>query len=452
MMRKNKEDMSSCDCDAESEDVKKRYRRTYATVLKSQMRGWKPSPYVSTRRAGDRRALPVSFNPMDQWGWLMTSVRTQGKCGACWAMATSKALSDRYSLLSLGHVRHDFSPYAMVACEGTIFPRNDQLTQEEVLRINLDAHTAGACNGNSLFHAMDYLFAIGGVTRACINQVRFTEFGIPDITKITDSSRVPVCTQLLGDKYQTCLDRDVAARYYRTIAGYEVSADVKAIQEEIYKWGPVVSGMRLYPDFVDQYDGKSIYMGPPPNAQPLGGHAVEIVGWGRENDIDFWWVCNSWGPEWGRSGYFQMKMNLVECELEQNVVAFIPDFPGFSADMLHYTIQDRPEMQELRTWIGIDPLNGYQNVTQPLIRDGTLLGDLRPIFHRGVPDMYVTWLGDMEATRLVQMPDTTMVVRHKRYKTSWWLVLLLVIACIGMYMMGREASRRRIFSSFGQKK
>lgn len=434
----------SCDCDAESEDAKKRYRRTYATVLKSQMVGWKPSPYVSTRRTGDRRPLPVSFNPMEQWGWLLTTVRTQGKCGACWAMATTKALSDRYSLLSMGHVRHDFSPYAMVACEGTIFPRNDQLTKEEVMRINLDAHTAGACNGNSLYHAMDYLFAIGGVPRACINQGRFAEYGIPDLTTVTDSTRIPICTQLLGDKYQTCLDRQVAARYYRTIAGYEVSANVNAIKEEIYKWGPVVSGMRLYPDFVDEYDGKSIYMGPPPNAQPVGGHAVEIVGWGREQDVDFWWVCNSWGPEWGRSGYFQMKMNLAECELEQNVVAFIPDFPGFSTDMLHYTIQARPEMQELRRWIGIDPLNGYQYVTQPLILDGTLLGDLRPIFHRGIPDMYVTWLGDVEATRLVQ---PGVMIRKTRYETSWWLIGLLLVICVAMYVAGHQLAQRQFFSS-----
>ena len=431
-------------CDPDADETKKRYRRTYATVLKSQMKGWKPSPYVAQRRAVEQRPLPESFNPMERWGWLLTSVRTQGQCGACWAMATSKALSDRYSLLSLGQVRHDFSPYAMVACEGTIFPRNDQLTKEEVVRMNLDAHTAGACNGNSLFHAMDYLYAIGGVTRTCINQGRFQDYGIPELTTITDASRIPVCTSLLGDKYETCLDRSVAARYFRTIAGYEVSAEVKAIQEEIYKWGPVVSGMRLYPEFVEQYDGKSIYMGPPPNAQPLGGHAVEIVGWGRENGVDFWWVCNSWGPAWGRSGYFQMKMNIPECELEQNVVAFIPDFPGFSKDMLHYVVRSRPEMEELRTFIGIDPLNGYQYVTQPLIRNGTLLGDLRPIFHRGVPDMYSTWLGDVEATRLIQMPDLQEVRRQKRYETSWWLVLVLVMGCIAMYALGRHLHHKRV--------
>lgn len=385
---------SCCPCDGQPS---KKGGPAFATILNSDLKRLKASPYKAKRLKKFVKQMPETFNPMDRWGFFLTSVRSQGNCGACWAMATAKALSDRYSILSLGELIEDFSPYAMIACEGTIFPSATEVDEKTIKRLNLDAHTSGACNGNTLEQAMNFLFCIGCVTTTCVNQGLFSDYGIPALSTIEDPAAVPICTNLLGPKYETCLDRKRAARYYRTIVGYEVDKDVESIKQEIYKWGPVVTGMRMFDNFVEGYDGVSIYMGPAEDSQSMGGHAVEIVGWGKEGDVDFWWICNSWGAQWGMSGYFRMKMKIKECELEDNVVSFIPDFPGFSMDMIDYDVKTRSELKTLREWMEIDNLTGYQRRTLKLIEDGKLKGNVSPIFTSKLPDMRTVWLGDVKA-------------------------------------------------------
>lgn len=56
----------------------------------------------------------------------------------------------------------------------------------------------------------------------------------------------------------------------------------------------------MFDNFVNDYDGIGIYMGPKnKNDSPIGGHAVKILGWGKEDGVDFWWMENSWGVNWG---------------------------------------------------------------------------------------------------------------------------------------------------------
>lgn len=368
--------------------------KRFATILKSQSKyvRFQSSTFKTVKKIDKK--MPETFNPIKIWGNFLTGPRDQGKCGACWAMSTSKTLTDRYALLSQGSFNVILSGYVMVMCQGTVLPSIP--SDEKILKdINLEAHTSGACNGNSLYTAMDFMYSVGCISNKCVNTGLFDKYAIPDITTLENPEDVPMCQSILGPNYNQCLDRESAPRFYRIIAGYQIDKDIEAIKQDIYKWGPVTSGFEIYDDFIDEYDGKSIYMGPKKGSKSQGGHAIEICGWGRENGVDFWWICNSWGVDWGLGGYFKMKMNIPECQLEENVIGFIPDFPSFNISMIPGKISMSPDLIALRLWMDIDSISGYKKDDIESIKNGKLKGDIKPIFSSKVPDMNNTWLGEI---------------------------------------------------------
>jgi len=42
----------------------------------------------------------------------------------------------------------------------------------------------------------------------------------------------------------------------------------------------------------------------------LGGHSMEIVGYGTLNGVNYWHVKNSWGSTWGNGGFFMVKRGI----------------------------------------------------------------------------------------------------------------------------------------------
>jgi C1A family cysteine protease len=52
-------------------------------------------------------------------------------------------------------------------------------------------------------------------------------------------------------------------------------------------------------------------------------HAVVVVGWGTADGIPYWIVRNSWGSEWGQSGYILMERGVNRCQIESYPAAVI---------------------------------------------------------------------------------------------------------------------------------
>ena len=402
------------------------------------------------------KVLPEQFNPLDQWGNLLDAIQNQGECNCCWATASASALTDRYILMTLGQVVDELSPYQMIMCQGAIIVDKDKSTTENIKDVNIKAHSQGACNGNTIYNAMDFLYCFGLTSERCVNEGEFSQYGIKKLTDISTVSDVPLCQQAVGKNYDTCLDKETAARFYRICAGYLVDPDVESIKQEIYKWGPVVSSFQIFDNFLNEYDGLTIYKGPIKEEElPLGGHAIKILGWGKEKDpetgnmIDYWWIANSWGSAWGLSGYFKMAMNISRCQLEQNVVGFIPDLYGFNKSYLLYDVHLNTANDYLRDEFAVDQKTGYRKNAIELIKNGKLKGNLDDFICKYTPDFKTMWLGEMNTQdihsnylRVAQWHSTP---NYMRLILKWMIILIISIGC---YYIGKKLKRSKLITSY----
>ena len=108
-----------------------------------------------------------------------------------------------------------------------------------------------------------------------------------EIDPATKSAKTPSCKRECTNKaYKNPFTKDVheGKRAYM-LHGRE------AIKENLYKFGPVTAMFLVMSDFMSYKGG--IYS-PTAGSTPMGGHAIKIVGWGKEKDVDFWIVQNSW--------------------------------------------------------------------------------------------------------------------------------------------------------------
>lgn len=283
---------------------------------------------------------PSSFDGSVVWRDYLSPIRNQKRCGSCWAFASTSTLADRFNIQSKGKFKLELSPTKMIICD--FLKDETTLDSEEKKTLNIQNIQNGACNGSSLFDAWKYLYIVGTNTEECVpyDKALGNKLNFMSLSNFEKNEQLPFCnvTGPIGDM---CVDISMdqysdfeygtPARFYRCFHYYTVpgtskdGGDDSDICQEIYKWGPVSTGMLVYPDFYS-FDAKNdIYEWNGKDA-PIGGHAVQIVGWGEKNGKKYWVIRNSWGENWGRNGFFHMIRGKNECQIEENVVTGLPDF------------------------------------------------------------------------------------------------------------------------------
>ena len=221
------------------------------------------------------------------WDWRNESncvheIREQGSCGSCWAFGVSEFLSDRFCIHSKGVINETMSPEFLVECD------NDNYTSGET----------GGCAGAMTQQVVDWVGKNGIISETCD----------PYYSGINGTENA--CHNL------TCTDPTVPWRLYKAEnATHYNKTNIESYMAEIGHNGPIYMSMQVMSDFRVYKSGVFVAG---PDAKPVGGHAIKVIGWGEiegttnataKIDSLYWIAANSWGKRWGDKGYFKIAMN-----------------------------------------------------------------------------------------------------------------------------------------------
>ena len=247
-----------------------------------------------TQRRQLKENLPIEISPVsslpDSVDWrtkgVTTPVKSQGRCGSCWAFATTAMLESHVALAS--GVLYSLSTQELVSCMSN--PRK--------------CGGDGGCMGATAELAMDFIQNHGVVQE--------WEFGYQSYhgekVNCTLKQTSPPARRLRNSQNKT----GTIPYYVGSVASITTWVslprnDYTTLMNAVAKMGPVAvsvaaSSWGLYKQGV--FDA-------PLNTtrQTNVNHLVVVEGYGTDTEtgVDYWLVRNSWGPTWGEGGYIRLK-------------------------------------------------------------------------------------------------------------------------------------------------
>lgn len=191
-----------------------------------------------------------------------------------------------------------------------------------------DQGNLGSCTGQAIAGAIELLnrrnnkqtdvsrLFIYYYERALINTINYDSGAyIRDGIKVTNKQGAPL-ESLWPYNIQRFRQRPtpnaINDALKRKVTLYERVLDHNGCLDALNNGYPVVIGFYVYASFISPQVSRTGVM-PYPNTKRerlLGGHAVLLVGYDKDREVYI--ARNSWGPNWGDSGYFYMPFQVIQ--------------------------------------------------------------------------------------------------------------------------------------------
>jgi cathepsin F len=216
----------------------------------------------------DTKDLPQAFDWRTKGA--VTPVKNQGGCGSCWAFSAVGNIEGQHFLA--GHNLTQFSEQNLVDCD------------HECMVYDGSKSCDAGCGGGLQPNAFRYVIKTGGID---------TEESYP--YQGVDGQ----CQWKKANVGATISNYTMISKEADQIAAQLVARGPLAIAADAAEWQFYFGGIFDIPC------GTSL------------DHGILIVGYGSGTNIwgvqDYWWIKNSWGADWGESGYLRVHKGSGTC-------------------------------------------------------------------------------------------------------------------------------------------
>jgi len=219
-------------------------------------------------------------------------------CGSCWAHSTTSALSDRFNIL-IGNkgLQVSLSPQVILNCHPG----------------------GGSCHGGNPLDVYEHIYKNGLPDDSCQQYVAED----PEVAHCSDKQLCEDCPvpapKTDEDGKKNCFARFNYKSYF--VKEYGSVRGAEKMKFELLR-GPIDCVIESTSRFHDYKGG--IYE--EEKSHISINHAVSVVGWGKENDIEYWVMRNSWGTYWGEHGFARLRMHVNNLGIESDCNFAIPSF------------------------------------------------------------------------------------------------------------------------------
>eukprot|EP01034_Spumella_vulgaris_P024000 gene24000-30287_t len=207
---------------------------------------------------------PTATTTVDWSGTYTSDVKDQGYCGSCWAFSATEQIES--DAIRLGLLTTD-----------------ETLSEQQIISCDTDDY---GCSGGNPLYAYSYVYSNGGVT----SEAAYPYSSYYDVSG-------------------TCSKNEASTI---TITSYSLLSSEEDMISYVLSTGPLsvcvdASSWSSYSSGIMSTCGSSV------------DHCVQAVGISVEDS--YWKVRNSWGTEWGESGYIRLKSGVDMCS-----ISYIPSF------------------------------------------------------------------------------------------------------------------------------